>query len=172
MYGIFAVLFIVYTTSVWHWHHPRFSSTARKADYIAVFSAIVFGSYVATTLTLTLILVWFIGLGIIGIIFATNEYTYYTEMKKSINGDDLLGLGSICHTDNSPNANEEFIDLEKGLVDNTNTDTNTNSNSNGLSVEQKTRIYTRATWVHLICVHVLANSLALTLIIAGEETRQ
>ena len=170
MYGIFAVLLLVYITSVWHWHNPRFSSIARKADYIAVFSAIVFGSYVATTLTLTLILVWFIGLGIIGIIFATNEYIYYTEMKKSINGNDLLGLGSICQTDNSPNANEEFVDLEKGLVDSPNTDTNTNSN--GLSIEQKTIIYTRVTWVHLICVHVLANSLALTLIIAGEETRQ
>jgi hypothetical protein len=169
LYGIFAVLFVVYITSVWHWHNPRFSSIARKADYIAVFSAIVFGSYVATTLTLTLILVWFIGLTIVGLIFAINEYIYYTEMKKSINGNDLLGLGSICQTDNSPNANEEFIDLEKGLVD-SNTDTNTNSND--LSIEQKTRIYTRATWVHLICVHVLANSLALTLIIAGEETRQ
>ena len=168
MYGIFAVLFVVYITSVWHWHNPRFSSIARKADYIAVFSAIVFGSYVATTLTLTLILVWFIGLVIIGIIFAINEYIYYTEMKKSINGNDLLGLGSICQIDNSPNANEEFIDLEKGLVANTDTNTNTN----GLSIEQKTRIYTRATWVHLICVHVLANSLALTLIIAGEETRE
>ena len=166
MYGIFAVLFVVYITSVWHWHNPRFSSIARKADYIAVFSAIVFGSYVATTLTLTLILVWFIGLTIVGLIFAVNEYIYYTEMKKSINGNDLLGLGSICQTDNSPNANEEFIDLEKGLVDSI-TDTNTN-----MSTEQKTRIYTRATWVHLICVHVLANSLALTLIIAGEETRQ
>ena len=165
MYGIFAVVFLVYITSVWHWHNPRFSSLARKADYIAVFSAIAFGSYVATTLTTTLILVWFIGLSVVAIIFAINEYTYYTEMKKNINGNDFLGLGELCqHSDRgTPN---DVRDIETGLVD------NNNNVNNKLTKEEKAKIYIRATWVHLVCVHVLANSLALTIIIAGEETRQ
>jgi hypothetical protein len=163
MYGIFAVVFLVYITSVWHWHNPRFSSLARKADYIAVFSAIAFGSYVATTLTTTLILVWFIGLSVVAIVFAINEYTYYTEMKKNINGDDFLGLGNMCQpTDGSPDTDNR--DIETGLVD--------NNRNDKLTKEEKIKIYRRATWVHLICVHVLANSLALTLIIAGQETRQ
>ena len=72
-YGLFIVLILVYGTSVWHWYKPRFTRIARYMDYIAVFTAIVYGSYVASSLETIYIYIWFGGLGIIGVIFITNE---------------------------------------------------------------------------------------------------
>lgn len=73
-YGIFVVLFVVYATSIWHWHKPRFSSIARRADFSAVAIAIVYGSvYAATKSSTSLIIAWFVGLAVIGCVFVTNE---------------------------------------------------------------------------------------------------
>jgi hypothetical protein len=73
LYGTFATAFVLYITSVAHWSRPRFSSMIRICDYFAVFLALAYGSFVACTLSMTYILVWFIGIGIVGVIFATNE---------------------------------------------------------------------------------------------------
>lgn len=86
VYGVFATAFFLYLTSVYHWRQPRFSSIARRLDYIAVFAALTFGSYVATTLTSTFILIWFVGLAIVGIIFTTNEYFYYLQVMRNVDG--------------------------------------------------------------------------------------
>lgn len=79
-YGIFAVIFAVYLTSIWHWSKPRFSRIARYADYIAVFTAVIYGSYVAAHLSMKYYLIWFCGLGLISIIFITNEVS---KMERS-----------------------------------------------------------------------------------------
>ena len=72
-YGIFAVTLFLYFTSVFYWHKPRFSRKARILDYFAVFVAIAYGSYYASTLSSKYTIIWFCGLIFIGIIFVTNE---------------------------------------------------------------------------------------------------
>jgi hypothetical protein len=37
---------------------------------------------------------------------------------------------------------------------------------------ERRAVYVRTTYVHLFCVHVLANALALTVIIGGEKERE
>lgn len=72
-YGLFAVIFILYLTSVNHWRKPRFSRIARVLDYLAVVTAIAYGSYFSVTLSKPYTISWFCGLAVIGIIFAINE---------------------------------------------------------------------------------------------------
>jgi hypothetical protein len=72
-YGLAGVVFAVYLTSLLHWQKPRFSSIARKLDYLAVLAALAYGSYVATTVAYTYELVWFIGFGVAAVIFLINE---------------------------------------------------------------------------------------------------
>jgi len=138
LYGVFATVLILYVTSVWHWSRPRFSSLARKCDYIAVFSTLVYGSYLATTLPEEYVLVWFVGLAAVAVCFGINEYLYYLQVQKSVTGENNNDDNSWATTPISP---------------------------------ERDFVYKRTVFVHLLCVHVLANSLALALIIGGEETR-
>lgn len=85
-YGLFSVLFIVYFTSVWHWHRPRYSSFARKADLLAVATAISYASYVASTLSITYILIWSCGISLVAIIFALNEFIFFMRVLKNFHG--------------------------------------------------------------------------------------
>jgi len=49
-YDLAGVLIAVYITSILHWSAPRFSSYSRRADYLAVFAAIAYGTFVSFTL--------------------------------------------------------------------------------------------------------------------------
>ena len=82
--GILSTL--LYITSVWHWHKPRFSSIARRADYCAVVSVLVYGSYVAFNFDNEYTVIWFAGIGLIATIFITNEYCYYVQVMKGVTG--------------------------------------------------------------------------------------
>lgn len=128
-YGLFAVLFAVYVTSIWHWHKPRFSRIARYFDYVAVFTAIGYGSYVALTIDQTYMLVWFIGIAVIGTIFVANEATYYLNARSKDSPESLCGTAPY-------------------------------------TIERE-RVYQRTVCVHLLCVHVMANALALTVVIGS-----
>ena len=79
----------LYCTSVWHWHKPRFKSWARKFDYLAVITTVAYASYVATTLEKRYTIVWFCGITMIGIIYATKKYVYYIQVKKNFHGVDI-----------------------------------------------------------------------------------
>jgi hypothetical protein len=83
-YGLFAVIFALYLTSIWHWHRPRFSSWARKFDYIAVLTALSYGSYVATTVGIKYELVWFCGLGLVAMIFISNEVSHKSVLSRKL----------------------------------------------------------------------------------------
>lgn len=79
-YGLFAVLFFVYCTSIVHWSKPRFSAIARFVDYFAVLCAVTYGSVFVVLLeeqnvkeAQSLITMWFVGLCIIAVIFVCNE---------------------------------------------------------------------------------------------------
>ena len=186
-YGVFATDFVLYLTSVVHWRRPRFSSIARRLDYVAVFAALGFGSYVATTLNLTFILIWFIGLFIVGCIFITNEYLYYVQVMKHVDGSSSHTSSS---SSNSTTAANHLLD---GAFDIETDQPNplfrqaavVAASDDGdqccgtWSCCEPTRsgtpareaVYVRATWVHLLCVHVLTNALALTLIVGGVDHR-
>ena len=86
LYGVSGLCFCLYCTSVVHWYEPRFSSLARRADYAAVACTLALASYVATTLTLTYILIWYVGIACIGLVFAVNEYLYYYQVMRRISG--------------------------------------------------------------------------------------
>lgn len=151
LYGVFATVLFLYVTSVWHWSKPRFSSLARKVDYFAVFSALVYGSFLATTLPEEYILIWFVGLAGIAVCFCVNEYLYYLQVSKSISGE------STSSDNSNSNSKDGAISSSWATLPNT---------------PEREFVYKRTVFVHLMCVHVLANSLALALIIGGEKTRE
>lgn len=145
LFGVAALCFFLYGTSIWHWREPRFSSLVRRLDYLAVFSSLALASYVACTLSATWVIVWFVGLSAIGAIFATNEYLYYHQVMRRLDG----GSGT-------PDAEAACCGYFRPTAPCT---------------EERERVYRRTTFVHLVCVHVLANALAMALIIGGESTR-
>lgn len=144
LFGVAALCFFLYGTSIWHWREPRFSSLVRRLDYCAVFGSLALASYVATTLSGTWIILWFVGLGTIGTIFATNEFLYYHQVMRRVDGGTSDAEGACCSGSFRPTAP---------------------------CTEERERVYVRTTFVHLVCVHVLANALAMALIIGGETSR-
>lgn len=150
MWTFFVVLFVVYLTSINHWRAPRFSSWARRLDYVAVFTSIAYGSYYATTLSISNTLIWFIGIFFVAIIFSCNEYLYYYQVMKSISGDmqydhDIDSI-KTNFTSNEKAALFVFYPTKPNTI-------------------ERENVYKRTVFVHLVCVHVLANSLAMTIII-------
>jgi hypothetical protein len=68
-------LTMIYFSSLWHWHHPKKNSVARRVDIIFVFHGMLCGSYHATFLTnifsiwIALVIVMVLGFVSNGIIF-------------------------------------------------------------------------------------------------------
>ena len=142
---LFGVNVFVYITSILHWRAPRFSTIERKLDYIAVITNIIYGTIFALSCrTLTYKIIWFAGLFVIGVFFISNETTFYVQVMKN-------PLGSDIH--------EKVIerDSEKACCPATKPNT-----------EEREWVYTRTVWIHLLCVHVLGNALAM-IIITGKH---
>ena len=137
LYVLGALLLLVWLTSILHWRAPRFSSMWRILDYVAVMATIAYGTWLSTTLTLAYMLVWLVGLGVVGLIFIANETAYYVQIGKTPLGDEGSERGVILPYA-SPNTPE------------------------------RDWVYKRTTFVHLLCVHVLANALTLTIIIGSQ----
>ena len=139
---LFGVNMFVYITSILHWRAPRFSTIERKLDYIAVMTNIVYGTIFALSCrTLAYIIIWFVGLFVIGVFFASNETTFYVQVMKSPTGSDI---------------NELVMEREGEQSCCPATKPNT---------EEREWVYTRTVWIHLLCVHVLGNALALVIIV-------
>lgn len=174
LFGVSALCFLLYITSVVHWREPRFSSIARRLDYVAVLSTVTYASYVAATLTQTYIVVWFAGMGVVACVFAVNEYLYYFQVMRRPDGGcsgAFIGCGSgvaaasggsgkISFDDSAPNSRtlgacggRLFLQTHQGT-------------------EEREWVFRRTMVVHLVCVHVLANGLALAVIVGGETTRE
>lgn len=150
VWTFFVVLFIVYLTSINHWRAPRFSSWARRFDYVAVFASIAYGSYYATTLSISNKLIWFIGIIFVAIIFSCNEYLYYYQVMKTISGDMQHEYDNDVVKSNFTSDDRETTFMFYPTKPNT--------------IERE-NVYKRTVIVHLVCVHVFANALAMTIIV-------
>ena len=133
------LLVAVYITSIWHWRAPRFSSWARLFDYGAVAAAVVYASYLSTTLREVYTVTWFVGLAFIAFLFATNEYAYYVQVGRDPLGGEGTGM-----------SNNLF-----GLP------------YAARNTKEREGVFRRTVFVHLVAVHVAANALALTIIVGG-----
>jgi len=154
IWTFFVVLFVVYLTSINHWRAPRFSSWARRLDYVAVFASIAYGSYYATTLSLSNTLIWFIGIFFVAIIFSCNEYLYYYQVMKTITGD--------VHYE------QDYDAMKSNITSNDNAALFAFYPTKPNTIERE-NVYKRTVFVHLLCVHVLANTLAMTIIIRSNN---
>lgn len=160
-YGLFAVIFILYLTSVWHWREPRFSSIARRADYLAVVTAVSYGSYVAAMITDPIgPIVWFGGMIIIFFIFVSNETLYYLQVRRFPDGSPSVPTMTPHGRHRDPERGD-YPDIDrhpcatlcchpKGTEPNT---------------AEREWVYQRTVFVHMVCVHIFANALALFLIV-------
>ena len=120
----------------------RFSTLERKLDYIAVMTNIIYGTIFALSCrTLTYKLIWFIGLLVIGILFISNETVFYVQVMKSPLGSEINEL--VLQRENEQSCC-------KGTKPNT---------------DEREWVYIRTVWIHLLCVHVLGNALALVIIV-------
>ena len=139
LYVLGALLLCVYLTSIIHWSKPRFSSIWRVIDYIFVAGTIGYGTYLSTTLSVAYMITWLVGLSVVGLIFATNETLYYYQLQRTPTGGKLSSSESSvgCCAPTKPGT------------------------------AARRWAYTRAVWVHLLCVHVLASALACVLLLFG-----
>ena len=151
--GLFIVLLFVYVTSIWHWSKPRFSSIARRVDYFAVFVAVFYGSFYLTYNLRHIhhyyeyCIVWFVGLGFTSIVFACNEISYYVQVMKLPSGTALNNYAEL---------DEIHLDVSTCYGYLVPTFPNTSS---------RDFVYKRVVFVHLFCIHVFTNVLALILIL-------
>ena len=147
------LLLVVWLTSIIHWYQPHFSTIIRKLDFIAVFSAIGYGTYYAATdVSNSLKLLWFVGLGIITIVFITNESLYYVSVMKLPTGRDL----------ESPNTTDSD-NINNNSNDNKDCCTKLETQPNSASREF---VYWRTAITHAVCVHILANCLVMIIILS------
>ena len=130
---------LLWLTSVLHWHSPRFSSVRRRADYAAVVAALTNGCWVASTRARSPAwsAFWWVGISAVALLFTCNETAYYIQVMKT----PLGGSKAVSECPGLPATAEGSV--ERDLV------------------------YCRTMWVHLICVHVLANFLAVCLVLWG-----
>ena len=173
--GIACTSAAVWITSLLHWVAPRFSSPRRYLDYIAVSAALLYGSYVATTRAIRLgcgrpilkpsrprrtrtthlrrsahalslhvrspawTYTWFGGLALITFVFICNETAFYLQVMRSPTGKSTLATlqNPSCLPPTTPWSPARYA------------------------------VYRRAVWIHLVCVHVLANALATVLVVWG-----
>jgi uncharacterized membrane protein len=108
---LFAVNIFVYLTSVCHWRRPRFSTIERKLDYIAVAANIIYGTVFSLSLKTPLYkVVWFLGLLLIGVIFAINETLFYWQTMRSPLGEELEldSETAQCAEVTKPNTPERY----------------------------------------------------------------
>ena len=154
-YGLCIVLTFVFITSIVHWHKPRFSGWRRPADYLAVVVALSFGSYLALTRARSSdwTWVWFCGLALIGVIFVWNETMYYMQLQRKPTGGDLsLVEDSVASLASRVQPCCGVKPVAEGS-------------------DERRWVFRRVTWVHLGCVHVLANALALVMVLRGLQPR-
>ena len=154
-YGLVVVTSAVFLTSIIHWRKPRFSGWRRPADYLAVLVALGFGSILAATRARSVewTCVWFGGLATVGVIFVCNETSYYLQLQRKPTGGDVSVVeDSVASLADSIKPCCGLLPVEKGSA-------------------QRRWVFHRVTWVHLLCVHVLANALALMMVLRGLRPR-
>jgi hypothetical protein len=140
LYVLGALLLCVYLTSIIHWRKPRFSSIWRSIDYIFVAGTIGYGTYLSTTLSVAYMITWLVGLSVVGLIFATNETAYYLQIGKTPLGDEEESARGVLLPYAPPNTPE------------------------------REWVFLRTAFVHLVCVHVLANALTLAIIVGSQAS--
>ena len=157
LFPVVALAFILFATTVLHWRHPRFSTWIRLLDYGAVLANVGYASYLATTLSKKFMEVWFIGIGVVSVIFATNETAYYLQTARGLAGNsrDLLPLAKSV-----PLASSSDQQQPEGCLPPTKPNT-----------VERSRVYQRTVFVHLVGVHVFAAALAFAIIIGGARSR-
>ena len=152
LYPIVGLSFILFITSVWHWHRPRFSTRIRRIDYTVVLANVGYASWFSTTLPPKFTEVWFAGLGVVAVIFCSNEYCYYQQVMRNLDGS----------TSHLKPAVPEYSPATENSQWLTPTMPNT---------EERNRVYRRTVFVHCIGVHCLAAALALAIITGGARER-
>jgi hypothetical protein len=143
------LLVVVWFTSILHWHKPRFSSPRRIIDYTAVATLVGYSTYFSTTLSTMYMLVWFIGLGCIAIIFTLNETAFYLQIGKTPPGDD----DDTATAANSLQIPSQIAQQFPYAPPNT---------------KERDWVFKRCAYVHLFAVHVVANVLALAIILGSQ----
>ena len=153
-YGLAAATAALCVTSVCHWYRPRFSGWRRPADYLAVATVLTYGSVLTITRARSgaWIGVWFGGLACVGVIFVWNESMYYLQLQRKPTGGDIESSNAkscAAHARHYCAASPVAPGDQSG----------------------RRAVFRRVAWVHLSCVHVLANALALVIVTQGLNPR-
>jgi hypothetical protein len=128
---------------------------------MAVGANLGWASYVAAVdVSENLTVMWFVGIGIVGIVFALNETSYYYQVMRTVSGKTALkssGKAQSPLMGDTGNAASCCVSTFPSTQPGT---------------EERNAVYQRVVAVHLVCVHVTASVLALALVIAGENERK
>lgn len=155
LYPIFGLSFVLFITSVWHWHRPRFSTRIRRIDYTVVLANVGYASWFSTTLPPKFTEIWFAGLGVVAVIFCSNEYCYYQQVMRNIDGS-TSHLKPAVPEYSAATESAQCLPYLPPTMPNT---------------EERNRVYRRTVFVHCIGVHCLAAALALAIILGGARER-
>jgi len=70
-------------SSIAHWSSPKWKSTFRFFDLGVVATSVAYGSWCAGTVVDGMFaMTWWIGMGVVGVVFTANEVTYLRELKR------------------------------------------------------------------------------------------
>ena len=157
-----ATAVLVWVTSLLHWSSPRFTSWRRYADYSAVISLVVVGSWLVVSRARSSgwVALFFAGLTAIGLLFAMNETLYFLQLQRTPSGAFSprrgAGGGGGAGGDRSafPGTKVAALACMEPVAPGS---------------AACVHVYRRTAWVHLLCVHGLASVLADVLLLYGIE---
>ena len=82
-FGLAVLSVALVASSVAHWSSPKWKSTFRFVDLGVVATSVAYGSWCAGTVVNGMYaMTWWIGMGIVGVVFTANEIGYYRALQR------------------------------------------------------------------------------------------
>ena len=82
-FGLAVLSVALVASSVAHWSSPKWKSMFRFVDLGVVATSVVYGSWCAGTVVNRMYaMTWWIGMGIVGVVFTANEIGYYRALMR------------------------------------------------------------------------------------------
>lgn len=176
-YGLSCFMFPVCFTSIWHWHDPKTSSTARTVDIMAVFSAFCYGTYTSFLLQREITILWCLTGVFQACIFSANYVLCLYKVEKP----DAIVQAYVKERLISGEYNDRFdcyahfIDEHKHHFESSDNEITMMNCINLRPTWPMTRerelVYNIGVYVHMVCIHIIPCSLAIYCLVVGERRR-
>ena len=174
-YVLSCFCFPVYLTSLWHWHNPKTSSLARKADTITVLCAFCYGTYTTFLLQREITILWCSTAVFQLCVFSINYVLFLHQVEKPDTVVQMYIKEKLKHKDVGDHFDcyESFIDEHKHYFESSDSKMTVqnyiNLHPTWPMTRERQNAYYRGVYIHMVCIHIIPCVLAIYCLIVGER---